>query len=121
MATAAEFVGLMFFERSVTHKEHLTTGLYSTHMALEIFYNEIIDLADTFAESYQGKYAILNDLQLTWANPEYDSIEDFIRDSMEWIQSNRYTIVPQNDTDMQNQIDEVITLHAQTLDRLRRK
>lgn len=121
MATAAEFVGLMFFERSVAHKEHLTTGLYSTHMALETFYDEIVDLADTFAESYQGKYEILNDLQLTWVAPEYDSIEDFIRDSMEWIQTNRYMIAPQNDTPLQNIIDEVITLHAQTLDRLRRK
>lgn len=121
MATAAEFVGLLFFERSVAHKEHLTTNFYSTHMALEIFYNEIIDLADTFAESYQGKHGPLTDLQLTWASPDYDSIEDFIRDSMEWIEANRFLICAQNDTPMQNQIDEIITLHSQTLDRLRRK
>ena len=121
MASASEFVGLLFFERSVAHKEHLTTSFYATHMALETFYNAIVDLADTFAESYQGKYEVLSDLQLTWVAPDYDSIEDFIRESMDWIGNNRYMIAPQNDTPLQNIIDEVITLHAQTLDRLRRK
>lgn len=121
MATASEFVGLLFFERSVAHKEHLTTSFFSTHMALQTFYEEIVELADTFAESYQGKYEVLTDLQLTWVAPDYDSIEDFIGESMGWIASNRYTIAPQADTPLQNIIDEVITLHAQTLDRLRRK
>lgn len=111
----------MFFERSVAHKEHLVTNFYSTHMALEIFYDEIIGLADTFAESYQGKYEVLTDIQLTWVAPQYDQIDDFIRESMGWIEKNRYMIAPQNDTPLQNIIDEVITLHSQTLDRLRRK
>lgn len=121
MATAAEFVGLLFFERSVAHKEHLTTNFYSTHMALETFYTEIVDLADTFAECYQGMYEVLSDLQLTWVAPDYEGIEDFIRESMEWIATNRFMIAPQKDTPLQNIIDEVIALHAQTLDRLRRK
>jgi hypothetical protein len=119
MATAAEFVGLMFFERSVAHAQHLVTSSFSQHKALDDFYNEIVEVADSFAEAYQGKYGPLDGIQLSWATPDAE-ISDFLRDGMNWIETNRYMIVPTSDTFLQNLIDEVVALHATTLDKLRR-
>lgn len=119
MATAAEFVGLMFFERSVAHAQHLVTSSFSQHKALNDFYDEIVGLADSFAEAYQGKYGPLEGIQLSWATPDSE-ISEFIRDGMNWIETNRFMIAPTTDTFLQNLIDEVVSLHSTTLDKLRR-
>jgi hypothetical protein len=39
---AAEFVGLLFLARDVTHSVHLNTRSYSKHKALNIFYDRIM-------------------------------------------------------------------------------
>ena len=41
---AAEFVGIMFLARDVTHSVHLNTRSYAKHKALNKFYDEIVDL-----------------------------------------------------------------------------
>ena len=46
---AADFVGLLFLARDVTHSVHLNTRSYSKHIALNIFYDRIIGAADDFA------------------------------------------------------------------------
>lgn len=53
---ASKFVGVLFVSRNVAHQMHLKTDSYAQHKALEEFYTQIIDLADTFAEQFQGKY-----------------------------------------------------------------
>lgn len=50
-----EFVGLLFASRDYAHKSHLNTESYAQHKALESFYDEIVDLADTFAETWMGR------------------------------------------------------------------
>jgi hypothetical protein len=45
--------------RDVTHSAHLNTRSFAKHKALGKFYPEIIDLADKFAEMYQGKYGLI--------------------------------------------------------------
>lgn len=51
---ASQLVGHLFLSRDVAHSVHLNTRSFSKHMALNTFYDEIIDLADKFAEAYQG-------------------------------------------------------------------
>jgi len=52
---AAEFVGKLFLARDVAHSVHLNTRSYAKHKALKTFYEDIVDLADEFAEAYMGK------------------------------------------------------------------
>jgi hypothetical protein len=61
---AAEFVGLLFLARDVTHSVHLNTRSYSKHKALNIFYDRIIGVADDFAEAYQGRYGLIGPISL---------------------------------------------------------
>ena len=54
-----DFVGMMFLARDVTHSVHLNTRSYAKHKALQKFYENIIDLADGFAEAYQGRHGLI--------------------------------------------------------------
>lgn len=119
MATAGEFVGLMFFERSVAHANHLTTSMFSRHDALQKFYEGIVELADSFSEAYIGRFGDIDEIQMSWTSPE-DEIIDFLQGSLEWIEANRYIVAPQRDTALQNIIDEIVSLHLSTLFLLKR-
>lgn len=55
----AKMIGVLFMSRTASHMAHLFTPSYSKHMALAEFYDEVIDLADTLAESAQGKFGKL--------------------------------------------------------------
>jgi hypothetical protein len=55
----ADFLGLLFLARDVTHSVHLNTRSFSKHQALNIFYDRIVGAADDFAEAYQGRHGLI--------------------------------------------------------------
>ena len=57
---ARELILSCFHARTVAHLLHLTTRSYAAHKALNEFYDEIIDLVDSFAEAYQGEYGLID-------------------------------------------------------------
>ena len=61
---AQYFIGLLFLARDVAHSVHLNTRSYSKHVALNTFYNEVIEKADAFAEAYQGRYGLIGPITL---------------------------------------------------------
>ena len=56
----AQLIGLLFASRTYSHMAHLKTKSYSKHKALNAFYDEIVELADTLAEASQGIYGQLD-------------------------------------------------------------
>ncbi len=54
-ADIQQFIGLLFASRDYAHKAHLNTESFAQHMALGDFYDGIIDLADSLAESWMGR------------------------------------------------------------------
>ena len=64
MKTPADFVGTLFLARDVAHSVHLNTRSFAKHMALNTFYDEIIELADKFAEAYQGRHGLIGPISL---------------------------------------------------------
>ena len=53
-------VGILFLSRTMAHMSHLQTGSYATHVALNEFYDGILDLTDDLAEAAQGMYGKLD-------------------------------------------------------------
>ena len=47
---------MLMNSRTQTHYFHLQTKSYARHKALEKYYEGIVDLIDTYAEVYMGKY-----------------------------------------------------------------
>ena len=115
---ACDFVGLLFLARDVTHSVHLNTRSYSKHKALQKFCESIIDLADGFAEAYQGRHGLMGPISLQSAKKTTNVI-DFLQNQLEEIEADRYKICDETDSAIQNLIDEIIALYLSTLYKLR--
>ena len=115
---ACDFVGILFLARDVTHSVHLNTRSYSKHKALQKFYENIIELADNFAEAYQGRYGLMGPISLQSAKKTTNVLE-FLESQLEEIEADRYKVCDETDTAIQNLIDEVVALYLSTIYRLR--
>jgi len=114
----AEFIGCMFLARDVAHSVHLNTRSYAKHMALNTFYDEIVSLADSFAEAYQGRHGLIGPISLHSAK-KTSNIVEFLTDSLAEIEDARYDVCDKNETALQNIIDEIVGLYLSTLYKLK--
>ena len=114
----ADFVGLFFLARDVTHSVHLNTRSYAKHVALNEFYDAIVDLADKFAEAYQGRHGLIGPISLMSAKKTSNVIE-CLEDQLAEIEANRYKVCEETDTAIQNIIDEIVGQYLSTLYKLR--
>jgi hypothetical protein len=115
---AAEFIGLLFLARDVTHSVHLNTRSYSKHKALNIFYERIVGVADDFAETYQGRYGLIGPISLHSAKKTTNVIE-FLEDSLKEIEDARYKVCDKDDSTLQQLIDNIIEVYLRTLYKLK--
>ena len=113
-----DFIGMLFLARDVAHSVHLNTRSFSKHMALNGFYDEIIELADGFAEAYQGRYGLIGPISLMSAK-KTGNIVEFLENQLEEIEAGRYDVCKKEDTPLQNLIDGIIELYLSTLYKLR--
>lgn len=117
---AAEFVGTLFLARDVSHSVHLNVkgiGSYARHVALNEFYDNIVELADKFAEAYQGRHGLIGPIVLMSAK-KTGGIVDFIKNSLKEIENGRYEVCDKSDTALQNIIDEIVGQYLSTLYKL---
>jgi hypothetical protein len=109
---------MLFLARDVTHSAHLNTRSYAKHKALGKFYPAIIDLADTFAEMYQGKYGLIGPIALMSADKS-SNVLTFLEKQVSDIVNVRYDVVDKDCTPLQNVIDEIVGLYLQTIYKLK--
>jgi len=111
----ADFVGYLksSFDQAVVW--HHQTNVYSMHKALNNFYDEILELTDGLVESVSGiygrpvDYAIIQ--PMNYQNPE--QVMAYFQACYAEIQDDRTTIY--QETWIQNQVDEIATLFAETI------
>lgn len=111
----ADFVGYLksSFDQAVVW--HHQTNVYSMHKTLNSFYDGILDLTDGLVESVSGiygrpvDYAIMQ--PVNYQNPE--QVMAYFQACYAEIQDDRTTIY--QETWIQNQVDEIATLFAETI------
>jgi hypothetical protein len=113
-----KFIGMLFLARDVTHSVHLNTRSYSKHKALQKFYENIIDRADTFAEAYQGRHGLIGPIALMSAK-KTENVVAFLEDQLAELEAMRYDVCDKADAPLQNLIDGIIELYLSTLYKLR--
>ena len=116
--SCADFIGTLFLARDVAHSVHLNTRSYAKHVALNTFYDEIVDLADGFAEAYQGRHGLMGPISLMSAKKTTNIVE-FLQDQLEEIEKCRYEVCDKTDTPLQNLIDGIVELYLSTLYKLK--
>ena len=114
----ADFIGILFLARDVTHSVHLNTRSFSKHEALNIFYNRIVGAADDFAEAYQGRHGLIGPITLHSAKKTSNVIE-FLEDSLAEIEGARYNVCDKSDSSLQQLIDNIVEIYLRTLYKLR--
>jgi DNA-binding ferritin-like protein len=115
---AGKFIGVLFLSRTVAHQLHLKTDSFSQHSALNTFYDEIVDHADGIAEQWQGEQEELLDIPTLAAKDATDPLK-YMKETLKWIEGNRYEAFEKTDTSIQNDIDNVVKLFRSTIYKLR--
>jgi hypothetical protein len=116
--TPANFIGYLFLARDVAHSVHLNTRSFSKHMALNTFYDEIVGLADSLAEAYQGRNGLMGPITLQSAK-KTANITQFLENQLKELEECRYEAFDKSDTPLQNIIDEIVGLYLSTLYKLK--
>lgn len=112
-------LAIMFLSRDIAHRIHLKTDSLSKHLALGSFYEEIVPLADSVAEMYQGRNGIIDEIPLLEDDEDLDDPVKVLTRHLEWLEKVRYTAVEKSETAIQNEIDTVVGLYLSTLYKLK--
>ena len=112
-------IAILFLSRDLAHRDHLKTNSYAQHIALNEFYDAIVDLADKLAEAYQGRHGIIENIPLLKDENPKSVPADMLQNHMEMVEKLRYTAIEKTDTPLQNIVDEVIGQYLSTLYKLR--
>jgi hypothetical protein len=113
MNSPSKFIGRLFEARDVAHIEHLKVRSYSAHKALNKFYDSLLDLTDSFVESYQGKYGIVN-IEVKSVKPL--EFMEYIEEFAKYIELSRDIF---KEDYLKNQIDEMASLVYSTIYKLK--
>lgn len=119
----AKLFSKLFESREMAHIYHLQVkgdeGSYAAHVALNAYYDNVLELIDELIETYQGQYDIVEgyDMIDTKDTNSKDKIEYF-KGLVEFIKTERKTI-SEEDTHLHNIIDEITALAYKTLYKLR--
>ena len=106
MENCALFLATLLHSATNTHFFHWSTGSYAQHKALGNYYDKIVELVDTLAESYMGKYGKLTTFPSVYHQPKdpikyMESLQNFVADARQDL--------PQ-DSEIQNLIDSIADL-----------
>ena len=115
MENCALFLATMLHSATNTHFFHWSTDSYAKHKALAKYYDGIVGLTDTFAESYMGKYGKFTAFPSVYHQPKdpiryMESLQSFVKEARQDL--------PQ-DSELQNIIDEIADLINSTTYKLK--
>lgn len=95
-----ELISRGFNARNVAHVKHLLSKSYAEHMALNAFYDGVVDAVDAVVEAYVGLFGDFDPAKVSMRPAEVDvgDIQAFLGDEAEWIETNRDTIANGSET-----------------------
>lgn len=105
----------LFEVRDQIHLIHLNTNSYSEHKALDAFYNAWLGLADSFIETFSGKYGRPGGVLEIACNAGTNA-RTYLVNLLIWLNTDISIIVdPATDSDLENIIADMKQLVNQTL------
>ena len=117
MPPVVKFISILLSSREQAHIFHLQTPSYAQHKALQGYYEDIVDLIDTYVESYQGRYGIVKGYKPSNTILEDDSTVSYFTGLQKFVDETRGQL-PQ-DGELNNTIDEISGLISSTVYKLK--
>jgi len=118
----SKFISKLLESREMAQVYHWTVkgdmGSHAAHLALEVYYTEVIEFIDDIVEIYQGQYGLIEgyDIIDTTDSKSKDRL-DYFKEAVEFVKSER-TCIKSEDTHIHNIIDELIALQYKTIYKL---
>jgi hypothetical protein len=98
-----------------TWRSHLKTSKYSEHIALDEYYNAIVDLVDALIENWMGTHDKVEDYVNLLTDEEYESIQ--------YLEALREIVVEGRDlmdsSELESNVDDILGLIDRTLYKLK--
>ena len=117
-----EFLNKLFTSREVAHVLHLQSkgeGSFAEHMALQGYYEGIVDLIDSLSETYQGQFGLLDFSKIsTISNVDFSDTIKYFEELTTYVVGSRDSIT-KDATHLNNQLDDIVTLLYTTLYKLK--
>ena len=114
-----KLIGTLLLSRDVSHVSHWKTDIYAHHIALNEFYDEILDKTDELVENYQGRHGILGDIPIMTNDRASGNIVRLLELYLKQIEDMRYKAVDKEDAALQSIMDEIVRIFLRTLYKLR--
>ena len=118
----SKFLSKLLESREMAQVYHWTVkgdmGSHAAHLALQTYYEEVIEFIDDIVEIYQGQYGLIEgyDVIDTTDSKSKDRL-DYFKETVEFVKSGR-TCIKAEDTHIHNIIDALIALQYKTIYKL---
>ena len=106
MENCALFAATLLHSATNTHFFHWSTDSYAKHIALNEYYDGIVELTDNFVEAYMGKYEKITSFPSAYHQPK-DPVK-YLKSLQAFVEAARVDL-PQ-DSELQNLVDEIADL-----------
>ncbi len=111
-----ELISRVFLARNRAHLAHLLSKSYSEHMALNGFYESVIDALDELVECHIGQFGD-SIKSLPEVSAESDDMIEYLRDESDWIEANRNEIAHDSSA-VGNLVDALNAVYLRTIYKL---
>ena len=118
----SKFLSRLLESREMAQVYHWTVkgdmGSHAAHLALQTYYEEVIEFIDDIVEIYQGQYGLIEgyDVIDTTDSKSKDRL-DYFKETVEFVKSARKCIKAE-DTHIHNIVDDLIALQYKTIYKL---
>ena len=114
-----EFFGTLQQATVEAWKEHLKTDKYSKHIALNEFYEDIVELVDTLIEDYMGIYGKVSDYKNIMTTEKIGAVEylESLREMCKEAADDLFD--DDDDSEILSDIDNILSLIDSTLYKLK--
>lgn len=112
-----EYFGTLLQSVTEAHKQHLMTGKYSKHKALNEFYDEMPELIDSLIEHYQGEHGKVEGYKNTIMVEGKDAVK-YMEELLEYTKKGQDEFF-MNDKSLSSDVDAIVGLIDSTLYQLK--
>jgi hypothetical protein len=115
---AGEFVSYIFACRNIVHMMHLNTKSFAAHKALGSYYDEVIPIIDSIAETFQGISGKVITGYVDFPLAKYENADPvtYLKEVRDYVQEDRYDAFPKGP--IQNELDNLENLLNTTIYKL---
>lgn len=116
--TIEEYFGTLQQSFVEIWKNHLQTGKYSDHKALNEYYDDIVDCVDGLIEAWQGINGKTGELKNT-IDTKFDDPVPYLEELKKFTKEGRKELIDKDDTELWSCTDDILKLIDSTLYKLK--